>query len=123
MVTGKIDVATGKPYPKYKDSGVEWLGQVPEGWDVQPLKRITKFAYGDSLPNEKRIDGIVPVYGSNGIVGNHNLANTKSPVIIIGRKGSYGKLNFSEVPSFIIDTAYYIDDSHTQIPLRWLFLH
>ena len=24
-------------YPKYKDSGVEWLGQVPEHWD-SPLK-------------------------------------------------------------------------------------
>lgn len=23
-----------KPYPAYKDSGVEWLGQVPEGWEV-----------------------------------------------------------------------------------------
>ena len=29
-VTGKIDVATGKPYSKYKDSCVEWLGQAPE---------------------------------------------------------------------------------------------
>ena len=26
-------------YPKYKDSGVEWLGQVPEHWEVKPLKR------------------------------------------------------------------------------------
>ena len=25
-------------YPKYKDSGVEWLGQVPEHWEVKPLK-------------------------------------------------------------------------------------
>ena len=24
-------------YPKYKDSGVEWLGQVPERWEVKPL--------------------------------------------------------------------------------------
>lgn len=23
-----------KPYPAYKDSGVEWLGKVPEHWDV-----------------------------------------------------------------------------------------
>ena len=28
-----------KPYPAYKDSGVEWLGQVPEHWEVVPLKR------------------------------------------------------------------------------------
>jgi type I restriction enzyme S subunit len=26
-------------YPKYKDSGVEWLGQVPEHWEVKRLKR------------------------------------------------------------------------------------
>jgi type I restriction enzyme S subunit len=26
------------PYPKYKDSGVEWLGQVPEHWEVKRLK-------------------------------------------------------------------------------------
>lgn len=29
-----------KPYPSYKDSGVEWLGHVPDGWDVKPLKII-----------------------------------------------------------------------------------
>ena len=27
-------------YPKYKDSGVEWLGEVPNGWDVVPLKHL-----------------------------------------------------------------------------------
>jgi type I restriction enzyme, S subunit len=25
-------------YPKYKDSGVEWLGEVPEHWDVKKLQ-------------------------------------------------------------------------------------
>ena len=24
-----------KPYPRYKDSGVPWLGEVPEHWTVQ----------------------------------------------------------------------------------------
>lgn len=37
-VTGQIDVRTGKPYPAYKDSGIEWLGQVPEHWEVRRLK-------------------------------------------------------------------------------------
>ena len=27
-----------KPYPMYKDSGVEWLGEVPTHWDVRRLK-------------------------------------------------------------------------------------
>ena len=34
-VTGRIDVRTGQPYPAYKDSGIEWMGQVPEHWDVR----------------------------------------------------------------------------------------
>ena len=36
-VTGKINPETGKPYPKYKPSGVEWLGDIPEHWEVDPL--------------------------------------------------------------------------------------
>jgi len=33
---------TYKPYPAYKDSGVEWLGEIPEGWEVNPLFSATK---------------------------------------------------------------------------------
>lgn len=28
------------PYPKYKDSGVEWIGEVPEHWEVKRLKYV-----------------------------------------------------------------------------------
>ena len=31
-----------KPYPAYKDSGVEWLGVVPEHWEVGSLRRLIK---------------------------------------------------------------------------------
>ena len=37
-VTGRIDVRTGEPYPAYKPSSVEWLGEVPTDWDVRPAK-------------------------------------------------------------------------------------
>ncbi len=29
-----------KPYPKYRDSGVEWIGEVPEGWEMKKMKWI-----------------------------------------------------------------------------------
>ena len=29
-----------KPYPAYKDSGVEWLGEIPAHWEVKPLKAL-----------------------------------------------------------------------------------
>ena len=30
-----------KPYPKYKPSGVEWLGDVPAHWDVKPIYTLS----------------------------------------------------------------------------------
>ena len=27
-----------KPYPAYRDSGVEWIGDIPEHWEVKKLK-------------------------------------------------------------------------------------
>ncbi len=48
-VTGQIDVRTGRPYPTYKDSGLKWLGDVPEHWEVLPLKRaFVSMEYGIS---------------------------------------------------------------------------
>ena len=39
-----------KPYPKYKDSGVEWIGEVPEGWEVKKLKYCFSFHTGWTPP-------------------------------------------------------------------------
>lgn len=33
-VTGRIDVRTGQPYPAYKRSGMAWLGDLPDHWQV-----------------------------------------------------------------------------------------
>ena len=37
-VTGQIDVRSGQPYAAYKPSGMAWLGDVPQHWDVEPAK-------------------------------------------------------------------------------------
>jgi type I restriction enzyme S subunit len=105
-------MTTPKPYPAYKDSGIVWLGEIPAHWEIARLMFVTHLAYGDSLALEIREPGVVPVYGSNGIVGEHARANTQVPCLIVGRKGSYGKVTFSESPCFAIDTTYFID--HTQ---------
>ena len=42
VVTGRIDVLTGQPYLTYKDSGVEWIGQVPAHWEVRRLRNIAE---------------------------------------------------------------------------------
>ena len=37
-VSGQIDVRTDRPYPSYKDAGVEWLIAVPEHWGISRVK-------------------------------------------------------------------------------------
>ena len=39
-VTGQIDVRTGQPHPAYKDSGVEWLPEVPTHWSMRRNVRL-----------------------------------------------------------------------------------
>ncbi len=39
-VTGQVDVRTDRPYPAYKDAGVEWLDRVPAHWRVSKLRRL-----------------------------------------------------------------------------------
>lgn len=90
-------------------------------WPSVQVRHICRLQYGDSLPAGKRADGNVMVYGSNGPVGTHDHANTQGPVIIVGRKGSYGKLHYSAEPVFAIDTTYFIDKSCTKADLRWLY--
>jgi type I restriction enzyme S subunit len=110
-----------EPYPAYRPSGIEWPGEIPEGWEARRVKTVVSFEYGDSLPSDSRESGEVPVLGSNGIVGEHNIANTLAPSIIVGRKGSYGKITYSENPCFAIDTTYFIDRTTTSQDIRWLY--
>ena len=109
-----------KRYPAYKDSGVEWIGEIPRHWNLFMLKYAARLVYGDTLISENRKDGAVPVYGANGIIDTHSSANTLSPAIIVGRKGSLGKVQYSDVPCFVIDTAYFIDSRTSNVNLRWL---
>ncbi len=93
----------------------------PSG-QLTALKHVGRLQYGDALPSDARLDsGIVPVFGSNGRVGTHNQANTRAPVIIVGRKGSHGKVVFSDVPVHAIDTTYFVDERSSRADLRWLY--
>ena len=109
------------PDVEMKPSGVEWIGEIPIHWNLSMLKYAARLVYGDTLISENREKGVVPVYGSNGVIDTHSSANTLSPAIIVGRKGSLGKIQYSDVPCFVIDTAYYIDSRTSHANLRWLY--
>lgn len=58
-VTLEAMVRRFKPYPAYKDSGVEWLGKIPAHWEVRRLKTFTDVQL--SNVDKKSVDGEEPV--------------------------------------------------------------
>lgn len=73
------------------------------------LGELTELAYGKSLPAKFRSGEGFPVYGSNGVVGFHDTYLVDGPFIIVGRKGSYGEVNWSSESGWPIDTTYFIN--------------
>ena len=85
------------------------------------LKYLSQLRYGDALATDAKKSGDVAVYGSNGQIDVHSKANFLSPGIVIGRKGSYGKLTWASNGGFCIDTAYFIDRTCTCANLRYVY--
>lgn len=83
--------------------------ELPEGWQLKPLRELIEIKYGDALRANERIGGHVKVFGSNGEIGRHNTAITRAETIIIGRKGSVGEVHYSESPCWPIDTTFFVD--------------
>ena len=81
-----------KPYPAYKDSGVEWLGAVPEHWSIVPLKWCFECLDGKRVPlnSEQRADikGEVPYWGSGGVVDHIEKFIFDEPLVLLGEDGA-----------------------------------
>lgn len=89
-------------------------------WRTARLGDEIDLLYGKALPASTRVAGHVPVFGSNGRVGVHNVAAVNGPGIIVGRKGSVGELAFSREPFWPIDTTYYVNNKGQH---DWRFLY
>jgi type I restriction enzyme S subunit len=94
------------------------LGEIPEGWEVKKLGDVLELNYGKALKKEDRLDGPIPVYGSSGVVGMHDVSLVKGPGIIVGRKGNVGSVFWCTDDFFVIDTAYFVTSA---LPLRLLY--
>ena len=96
-------------------------GQVPDGWRVVRLKEILKLEYGFSLPERRRRPGGIPVIGSAGVVGSHNISTVEGPGIVVGRKGSIGKVTWIDEDFVPIDTTYFTKLNNKRVDMRWVF--
>lgn len=112
-----MDPATAALFPsEFEESE---LGLIPKGWEVKPLGELIDLCYGKAKKAADRTPGDVPVYGSGGVTGTHDMPLISQPTIIVGRKGSVGTLYWESRPCFPIDTVFYVKPK--QIPLTFAF--
>jgi len=85
------------PNVPMKDSGIEWLGEVPEHWEVKKLKFVASLKSGNSITSESiEAEGAFPVYGGNGLRGYYSLYTHEGEYVLIGRQGALcGNINYA----------------------------
>jgi len=81
-----------RPYPAYRDSGVEWLGEVPGHWEVKKLSWLTDCLDGRRVPlnaeERGRMQGEYPYWGANSIVDYVDRWLFDEKLVLLGEDGA-----------------------------------
>lgn len=85
------------PNAPLKDSGIEWLGEIPAHWEVVALKRLGSLRSGEAITSDQiEDDGEFPVYGGNGFRGYTTAYTHEGDYVLIGRQGALcGNINYA----------------------------
>ncbi len=96
-----------KRYEEYKDSGVEWIGEVPSHWEVVPLKRAITINNGCDYKHVQIEEEGYPVIGSGGQFAWANQYMYDGEVVLLGRKGTIDKPLYYNGKFWTVDTMFY----------------
>ena len=89
-------------------------------WRAGHWGEFVTLEYGRALRGYRDSIGPFRVFGTNGPIGWHNEPLCSHPSVIIGRKGAYRGVHYSDEPFFAIDTAFYLKPK-TDIDMRWAY--
>lgn len=101
----------------YQETAIGW---VPKEWDDVLLGQIASFQRGHDIVEANFEEGSFPVVSSSGVIGYHSVATTKAPNVVIGRKGTIGKVHFLETDFWAHDTSLFTTDFFNNDP-RFVF--
>ena len=89
-------------------------------WSETTWGEIATLEYGKAIRDYQNASGGVPVYGTNGPIGWHHTPLCNSDGVVIGRKGAYRGVHYSQKPFFVIDTAFYLKPK-IELSARWAY--
>lgn len=84
---------------------------------------LISLEYGKPVKDKAALDGPVPVFGTNGKIGTSHLPPLcPNASFILGRKGAYRGVHYSDVPFSVIDTAFYTKNLvPDKLFLKWAY--
>ena len=81
------------------------------------LSELVTIKYGKNQKKVLSADGTIPIYGTGGLMGYATEALYSQPSVLIGRKGTIGKVKYVDHPFWTVDTLFYtIVNSDIVIP-------
>jgi type I restriction enzyme, S subunit len=104
------------PNPKLKPSGIEWLGDIPEHWEVVRIGRKITLQRGVDITKDEQKEGSVPVVSSGGISSFHDTALANGPGVVVGRKGTAGAVYYIETDFWPHDTTLWVREFGNSFP-------
>lgn len=117
IITEAVTKGVRGPRPM-KPSGVEWIGDIPEEWELQKAKYNIIVSHGC----DPKTEGNVPVYGSGASSFRTCGEFKKGPTVLVGRKGAT-----LHIPHFItgrywnVDTAFDVKTDASKFSLRYYY--
>ena len=105
-------------YERYKDSGIPWLGEVPDHWEIVPIRYLFQFKNNLRIPlsaeeRGKIIEKIYPYYGASGIIDYVDNFIFDEDLILVAEDGA--NLLSRSTPLAFIATGKYWVNNHAHI--------
>lgn len=94
------------PNVKMKNSGVEWIGEVPKDWEIESMKYCMKIKNGMDYKHIQTESGI-PVIGSGGQFAYASDYMYNGEVVFFGRKGTVDRPLYFKGKFWAVDTMFY----------------
>lgn len=116
-----------KKYDTYKDSGIEWIGEIPEHWNISRYRYFYFSNMGVTLLKEDVIEkGIYPVYSATesdtlfGYVNEAKVILNKGDIVIPARGNSIGHIKIVDSPSTSTQTTIYSKKINSNIETTYV---
>ena len=109
-----------KKYNSYKESGVEWIGDIPSHWEFTRLKYLFSLEGGKDPKNIQNEEGEYPILGTGGYISRGSDFLYDKPTLLLGRKGTIDKPFLFDKPFWVSDVMYFTI-MKKDIPPKYLY--